>query len=835
MNRRRLVATWCLAAALSASGFCQEQALARLSPETRPDIPSNNVGSGGRAVRIPVPLRSSATSRAAAEALFVKSDLQRARLLSQRALRRDHQDGEALFVRMEVAGIEADYAATLDAAVQLCQDGAFATDDARVQLAVTRVGESAANTPEFRSVVPALRSLLANSAEPWPELQRALLAAAMDGVPGLDPYALSRAAGIVTDWRIVDLLGPHPVLDLDRPRISPSDDLAQNSYQGHAVENFQFPDGWIRLPDYLPRRGTFYAAGRFSSLTAGMWQVNVEGAGVPDLYVDGQRVLWTGVSASAHNGSIELTPGPHRVTVKFGAAAGRLRVAISEHREEVRAPLRAKLSLEEAAYVLAAEHYARGEFKAAVRQIDAVGSESSAALEFLLAQSLTKNAPASPESAAAWYKLQESYPEAVAADEALARQALAQHDFLNAMAFASAVLAKHGSDAKALQLLTEPGLTAGSTVAAEQESLWTERVVANPSCASLRGAMMFYAAHGLLADRMSLLPELDGCAPESLDYAKALSEAGDHPEAARALRKLVAAAPLNRAARLMLVRELQLAGEDEAAQRAAADWLHVAPNAENYHRLAAAITDENDDENASDPHLEFYAPYRQDAAVMACQPTTVNAGAAVVVLLDDHVAISRADGSVSLYVHTAKCFPTGKAVEQARGVAIPKGAQVLTLRVLHADGTTTKIDESAAVSSSSPKLSPGDTIDTEYALHFAGDGGIPEHAEVFQFVFGNFNEQVLHSRFVVLTPANRADGGVIITTGAPPRIDATVRNGMLERVWEKNLSEDDPADALAGSGIVRVVEQENGWTVPSNAERQRRIETIHPGPRNEDS
>ena len=35
--------------------------------------------------------------------------------------------------------------------------------------------------------------------------------------------------------------------------------------------------------------------------------------------------------------------------------------------------------------------------------------------------------------------------------------------------------------------------------------------------------------------------------------------------------------------------------------------------------------------------------------------------------------------------------------------------------------------------------------------------------------------------------------------------------------------------------IVRVVEQENGWTVPSDAEHHRRIETIHPGPRFEES
>lgn len=127
-----------------------------------------------------------------------------------------------------------------------------------------------------------------------------------------------------------------------------------------------------------------------------------------------------------------------------------------------------------------------------------------------------------------------------------------------------------------------------------------------------------------------------------MDYAQSLSEQGSHAQAAQALQRLLAAAPLNRAARLMLVREFQMAGDDAAAQRAAADWLRIAPNAENYHRLAAneAGTSLGTVSEGSSPTEDFYLPYRRDAIQAARQTSGRQFLGAAVVLLDDHVAIS---------------------------------------------------------------------------------------------------------------------------------------------------------------------------------------------------
>ncbi len=129
-------------------------------------------------------------------------------------------------------------------------------------------------------------------------------------------------------------------------------------------------------------------------------------------------------------------------------------------------------------------------------------------------------------------------------------------------------------------------------------------------------------------------------------------------------------------------------------------------------------------------------------------------------------------------------------------------------------------------------------LDQEYVVHYAGDGGIAEHSEVFQFVFGSFDRQVLSARFVALTPAENADRGVVIATGDAPRVSASIRDRMLARVWQKDVTaQNNRTSAILSDrlAIVRIVEQDNGWAVPSNAERQRRIETIHRGPRFEES
>jgi tetratricopeptide (TPR) repeat protein len=841
---RAISIVW-VATTLAVPAFVQDRTLARLSRESAPEITRPHADSRGFSGPIgsrSEPLSESALAHSAATALFVNANLVHARQLAERAWRLDHRDAEALFVQMEVAAMEADEATMLTAALRLCEMGGGAKQDARIQLAAARVRESAANTPEFRAAIPRVQTLLANSSEGWPELSTALLRAAMDGAPGLDPEALARAAGILTEWRIVGPLGRHVLPDFDQVSISPNDDLTEGSYSNRAVENFQFSDGVITLPSYLSPRGVFYAAGHFASLTPGAWTVRSESAGALEIYVDGKGVLRQGAGLHGtrvrSSATFEVPAGPHRVLAKFAGGAAPLWIAVLPVTSESSTPPKPKRSGEELTYQLAASAYASGEFEVAIQQISARPSiTSSAALQFLLAQAWTCENGTAPEGFQAWSRFHSLAPGALAADQALARWALASGHLVEAASLARRVLKANPNDIDALE--TVGGVIDNDPTLADSEGeaplIWDRRLGEHPSCETASQGMTFYRSQGQLTDAAAAQQRLDGCAPESLAYAQSLAAQRRHNEAARALQQLLEAAPLNRSARLMLVRELQLAGDDSGAERAAAEWLRIAPNATEYRRLAAAGSGNDPNPDAT----QFYTPYRRDAVQVMLQAAQAHSPSAPIMLVDDHVAIARSDGSVSLYVHSTTRLSNTEEIQRFGGPTLPQGAQILRLRTLHSDGTVTAMQlDPENPRGSLPPLSPGDAVDEEYVVNYAGDGGIPEHPEVFQFVFGRFDEQVLSARFVVLTPARQSDRGAVIASNDAPRLVSRLRDAMLVRVWERNEVSVTTGGLMLpnkGLAIVRVVEEENGWTVPSDAEHHRRFETIHPGPWFEES
>ncbi len=670
--------------ALSVPALAQDRTLARLNHESASEIAPPRVEAHGSAETVAThtaPLSESALSRSAATALFVNGNLIRARQLAERAWQRDRHDAEALFVLMEVASMQADETTMLNAALHLCELGGGAKQDPRIRLATARVRESAANTPEFRAVLPGLQTLLANSSADWPELNMALLDAAMDGVPRLDPEAIARASGILTDWRIVGPLGRHPLLEADRPSISPNDDLAQASYDNRAVENFQFPDGLIRLPSYLSPRGAFYAVAHFASLASRTWTVRTEGGRQLEIYVDGERLLLQDAglrkTLAVASATFEIPAGPHRVLARFAGGGAPLRIAISPSVSYTSTPVKAKRSVEELTYELASSACAEGQFKTAIAQINALPSASgSAALQFLLAQSWARANSTAVEARQAWSRVLSLAPGAIAADEGLGQWSFAAGDLVEAATFARRVLEVSPNDVMALETL---GDAINSDVslpnsAEEARLLWSRRLEEHPSCETFNRAMIFYRTQGQLAEAAATQQKLDGCAPESLAYAQSLADQGRHSQAAQALRQLLAAAPLNRSARLMMVRELQLAGDASEAERAADAWLRIAPNASEYRRLAAAASSSDDKTPDAQP---FYAPYRRDAADAMLQITAAQFPGASVVLVNDRVAILRPDGSVSLYVHTATRFSSREDIRGIEGRNFPHGDTII--------------------------------------------------------------------------------------------------------------------------------------------------------------
>lgn len=689
-----------------------QQTLAHLDHEVAPDMPRASASlhetPPPRTYSSPVAkLEGTPLSRSAARALFMRSDLTAAQAFADKALRKHPNDLEALFISMEVAAFRANTPAMLENALALCEHGGAQSQDARVELAAVRVRETAGNTPAFRQAVPRIQHLLANLRQPWPELSEALLRASMDGAPGLEPYSLARSSGILTDWRIVGPLNRRALAGAEPDAVSRNDSLSQPMVQGRAVENFQFPDGKILLPDYLARRGTFYAATRFATLEPGAQILRVSARTALDVYVDGTLSLHAlgGRSESQHEVSLDLPAGPHRVLVRFEGGAAEFRLQVTPQSPAVAEPAQRAMLVAEATYLQEQLH-------SVGRYTEQPPSYCSTVLSAMKAQSATRP----------W----------------------------------------------------EPGTTTAQL--------------------------------------------LDGCAPESLSFAEVLSADGKHIQSAAALRKIISAAPLNRAARLMLVRELQLAGDDTSAQRAAADWLRIAPNASSYRRMAASEEDNPGSADAVE-NIPFYMPFRRD--FVAGSLNSQQPAGDQLALLNDSVVIARPDGSVSLYVHRAMQASSANGALELQHELPPNNALPVTVRVVAADG-------SSSAWTSTSELRAGDTLDVEYVVNYLGDGGIARHPELFQHVFGASTSAALQERFVVLLPAADSDRGTVIVTGNAPQMSSRLSGRMLARIWEEDRSTLAEHEDFA---VVRVVEQENGWSTPRSAEKRRKIETARPGPR----
>ncbi len=302
-------------------------------------------------------------------------------------------------------------------------------------------------------------------------------------------------------------------------------------------------------------------------------------------------------------------------------------------------------------------------------------------------------------------------------------------------------------------------------------------------------------------------------APDSLLYAQWLAAHNRDLDAIETLTSTLRAWPLDREAHRMLIAELQRVGNNLAADRAAAEFLAIAPNARNLRRMAHNASLAQDIQMSA----PFYAPYRRPAPAALVGPTA--ASDPVVILLQDKVAIARADGSVSLYMHRVVQLMTAGRAQMYRPLTLPEGAHLLTMRV---------VTNAAQLATLPPLFQAGDEIEEEYVVNYTGDGGMISHPEAFQYVFNDFNSPLLDARFVVLSPSSETPG-YVIASGKVPASRVESVNGLRAEIWERKTESTNAA--TAEPAIVRVVENEHGWSIPPSVERRRILETIHPGPR----
>src|SRR5437764_1225076 len=179
---------------------------------------------------------------------FLQFDLDNAAKQANAVLTHDPQNVSALFVRMEVAELQAQTSIMLDSALRLCHSHAPATVQ---EIASSRVLRNAANSKAFTDVLPRVTAAAQHENGCWLNLQLALAAAAADGAAGINLDQAAASAGLLTHWHISGPFGRYSNAGFDHE---------QKPESQARTEEFLFHDGIVALPDYLSGSGILYAS-----------------------------------------------------------------------------------------------------------------------------------------------------------------------------------------------------------------------------------------------------------------------------------------------------------------------------------------------------------------------------------------------------------------------------------------------------------------------------------------------------------------------------------------------------------------------------------------------
>ncbi len=277
----------------------------------------------------------------------------------------------------------------------------------------------------------------------------------------------------------------------------------------------------------------------------------------------------------------------------------------------------------------------------------------------------------------------------------------------------------------------------------ERSQLLEATAVADPlapnAVEKLAGACRLDAALAALAARREVAetPDLD------ITQVRLLVQAGQRAAAAAALDRAVA-----RWGDLEPLDELRLvlgAWQGEAAENAALDAA-LARAPANLDLLTLAWRRRR---------TPFYAPFRVDALERAKAAPAAADGVDAVLLLDQAVERVFADGSSLYYYHGLSKALTPEGARQAAAVQLMAGAELLTVRVIHPDGT---IEVPPDVHAADDGLTlrdvgPGDMVEEEYVAAVRGGGPTRGgHVSPYIYRFADSERAFGLSEYVILAP-----------------------------------------------------------------------------------
>jgi hypothetical protein len=754
-----------------------------------------------------LPPQASVAERAAAVKLqqdfFSDFNLPTSATEADQLLRQHPGNVIALFVQMETAALQQRTESVLDSALRLCTMPAPAEIQ---EIASSRILENAGNSRAFRDVLRRVGLAMEEGNSCTFNLRLALVAAAADGTTRLDLDKTADSAGLLTHWRIAGPFGRFSNVDFDR-KWSPESERFWTAITP-SVERFWFRDGMLSLPEYLSAPGIFYAAAEVRTGTNRTSQLDVLSPGPYAIFIDGRQVLLTDsrylTGANRKSVTVHLSPGRHRVLVKFTSDATPF--SADFHPAFASSTPRTTVSLSSPAmdYVRALLEYFRGNFSQVERIIASRPDDSRG--PFLYLRALLRSAvdDRSPRVGAAWRSLAEAHPSAVLARAKAAESSFEtspsdelRTDILN--------LAEQHPESELLANLAVHA--AGSDTQAKTHA-FARLLDLHPSCSYVSDALAFYISTDDPAAAQKTEQQLAACAPESLHYARVLSNSGRHNRAAVLLEQKIAHNPWNRAARRLLVQELVLSGQSDKARKQAQELHSIAPGSRLYASLVsspAAVLDSNSLRARNFvSRLEFYAPYRQDGAqvVRASANDKTLAGSPVAILLWDRVLKIRSDGTASLYSHRVIRLLDYQSISRYGEIVLPRGSDLLELRTIKPDGRAVEPELTPQKPTiSMPALEAGDCIDEEFVTHYPDWRLLPPASSLFEL--GSLSTPVLRIRFVVLAPRSE-NVRIELLNGAPPASTQVVGDDLLH-IWEMDHLPAIAAETFLPTGILPAV------------------------------
>jgi tetratricopeptide (TPR) repeat protein len=712
------------------------------------------------------------------------------------------KDALALFIRMETAELQERPDVVLDSALRLC---ALPAAPELHELASNRVLQHAANTWAFNSVLRRIKLAAAVHNGCTFNLRLALVAAASDGA-NIDLDTAAHSSGLLTRWRIAGPFGRYNNVDFERhwppeaerafrERYTKESDsvglkmaTAKTNGPSKVVpERFWFRDGMVVLPEYFPSSGVFYAASEVDLAAGASSRLDVLSSGTYEIFVDGKSVLLHdaryAMAPSRDSSSLFLSAGYHRVLLKFTPDAAPLSVALHPEFEATpQGRIGPPTELERYTRLLAA--YFRGDFAemATLLRADTLRSNGySKYLQVLLYAAAEEH---SPSADAAWKAVAGAQPSALLARLKSAENAIERGQPETVREDVMSILAQRPQSETALQLAFS--LSRRNQV--DGPALLTRLLESHPSCVRLAEAVKFYNAAAQQEKSLRVEQQMASCAPESLQYARLLSESGRHSAAAAYLQQLVSRNPLHRAARRLLIEQLLLDNQTSAAKLQAKQLREMAVTAVDY---VPAMKDPGGAQDSRSERAEgfvdgreFYVPYRRDGIEMVRKSAQRSfSGGEAVILLADKVIRVRPDGPVSVYLHRITRPLNKEGISRYGEVTLPHGADLLELRTIKADGTIIEPELAQQKPTiSMPALEPGDAIEEEYVLHYAELEQMPE--SLGAHTFGSFAAPILHSRVVLLSPPEAMIR--IREQAGPPLPLVGENNGMVIRIWERD-------------------------------------------------